>query len=71
MFARVNNREPDKFTRAGVFTPPSRKGYPPAPAGKEAAKEKGKESTDSRGMNTAPGVPPAPEPRTKETLASE
>jgi hypothetical protein len=65
VFARVNNRGPEKFTRTAAFTPPSRKGYPPTPAGKEATKEKGKEATDSRGTNAAP------EPRAKETVAGE
>ncbi|MCE9567230.1 MAG: pilus assembly protein PilM [Planctomycetes bacterium] len=58
VFARVNNRPADKFTRAPAgFTQPSRKGYPPV---KEVVKEKEKEKESAETKES-------PAPRTKDT----
>jgi len=40
VFAKVNSRPADKYARTATFTPPTRKGYPPAPVGKETSKDK-------------------------------
>ena len=62
VFARVNNRPADKFTRMATgFTAPSRKGYPPAVAVKEKEKEKEKEPETKD-----PKEKEAPAPRAKD-----
>ncbi|MBA4189835.1 MAG: hypothetical protein C0467_17775 [Planctomycetaceae bacterium] len=65
VFARVNNRPTDKFIRTASFPPPSRKGYPPATAGKEPSKEKDKDRSEVKESKDAPM------PRPKESDGKE
>ncbi len=68
VFARVNNRPADKFTRAASFPLPSRKGYPPGPIAKEKEKEKEKERVETKETKE---TKEAPAPRTKDTTEKE
>ncbi len=53
VFARVNTRTPDKFTRNPAFAPPSRKNYPPPPTSREPEIASGDKEQPGQGTPNA------------------